>query len=55
MIRRPSAHFRDTIPLFGHHDNGLTLDNLLAAKALIEKVGSVKAAEEALAALKRLG
>jgi hypothetical protein len=34
--------------------NGLNLDALLAAKALIQKVGSVEAAEEALRALKRL-
>jgi 23S rRNA pseudoU1915 N3-methylase RlmH len=35
--------------------NGLNLDALLAAKALIAKVGSVKAAEEALHVLKKLG
>jgi hypothetical protein len=34
--------------------NGINLDALLAAKALIQKVGSVDAAEEALRALKRL-
>ena len=33
----------------------LSLDSLLAAKALIEKVGGVEAAEQALHALKRLG
>lgn len=35
--------------------NGLNLDALLAAKALISKVGSVDIAQEALAALKKLG
>ena len=35
--------------------NGLNLDALLAAKALIQKVGSVEAAEEALRAMKKLG
>jgi hypothetical protein len=35
--------------------NGLNLDALLAAKALIAKVGSVEVAEEALRALKKLG
>ncbi len=34
--------------------SGLNLDSLLAAKALIEKSGSVEAAQEALAALKKL-
>jgi hypothetical protein len=34
--------------------NGINLDALLAAKALIQTVGSVDAAEEALRALKRL-
>ncbi len=34
--------------------NGLNVDALLAAKALIAKVGSVEVAEEALAALKKL-
>ena len=35
--------------------NGLNLDALIAAKALIAKVGSVEVAQEALAALKKLG
>jgi arginine repressor len=35
--------------------NGLNLDALIAAKALIQKVGSVEAAEEALRAMKKLG
>ena len=35
--------------------NGLSLEALIAAKTLIQKVGSVKAAEEALAAMKKLG
>ncbi len=35
--------------------NGLNLDALLAAKALIQKVGSVEIAEEALRAMKKLG
>jgi hypothetical protein len=35
--------------------NGLNLDALLAAKALIAKVGSVEVAEEALRALRKLG
>ncbi len=35
--------------------NGLNLDALIAAKALIQKVGSVEVAEEALKALKKLG
>jgi hypothetical protein len=35
--------------------NGLSIDALLAAKALIAKVGSVDVAEEALRVLKRLG
>jgi arginine repressor len=35
--------------------NGLNLDALIAAKALIAKVGSVEAAEEALRAMKKLG
>jgi hypothetical protein len=34
--------------------NGLNLDALLAAKALIAKVGSVEGAEEALRVLKKL-
>ena len=34
--------------------NGVNLDALLAAKALIKKVGSVSAAEEALRVLKKL-
>ena len=34
--------------------NGLNLEALIAAKALIQKVGSIKAAEEALAAMKKL-
>jgi arginine repressor len=35
--------------------NGLSLDALLAAKALIAKVGGIEAAQEALAAMKKLG
>jgi arginine repressor len=35
--------------------NGLNLDALIAAKALIAKVGSVETAEEALRVLKKLG
>jgi arginine repressor len=35
--------------------HGLNLDALLAAKALIAKVGSVELAQEALAAMKKLG
>jgi arginine repressor len=35
--------------------NGLNLDALIAAKALIAKVGGVQVAQEALAALKKLG
>jgi arginine repressor len=35
--------------------NGLNLDALIAAKALIAKVGSVEVAEEALRAMKKLG
>jgi lambda repressor-like predicted transcriptional regulator len=35
--------------------NGLNLDALIAAKALIAKVGSVEAAEDALRAMKKLG
>jgi transposase len=35
--------------------NGLNLEALIAAKALIAKVGSVEVAQEALAALKKLG
>jgi arginine repressor len=35
--------------------NGLNLEALIAAKALIAKVGSVEAAQEALAVLKKLG
>jgi transposase len=35
--------------------NGLNLDALIAAKALIEKVGGVDVAEEALRAMKELG
>jgi hypothetical protein len=34
--------------------NGLDIEALLAAKALIQKVGSIETAEEALRALKRL-
>jgi len=34
--------------------HGLNLDALIAAKALIQNVGSVKAAQEALAAMKKL-
>jgi arginine repressor len=39
-------------PATGH---ALNLDALLAAKALIDKVGSVELAQEALAAMKKLG
>ncbi len=35
--------------------NGLNLDALIAAKALIQKVGSVEVARKALAALVKLG
>jgi hypothetical protein len=35
--------------------NGLNFEALIAAKALIAKVGSVEVAQEALAALKKLG
>ena len=35
--------------------NGLNLDALIAAKALIAKVGSLEVAEEALRAMKKLG
>ena len=35
--------------------NGLNLDALIAAKALIQKVGSVEAAEGAVRAMKKLG
>jgi len=35
--------------------NGLNLDALIAAKALIAKVGSIEVAEEALRAMKKLG
>jgi hypothetical protein len=35
--------------------NGLNLDALIAAKALITKVGGIEAAEEALRAMKKLG
>jgi arginine repressor len=35
--------------------NGLNLDALIAAKALITKLGSVEVAEEALRAMKKLG
>jgi hypothetical protein len=39
-----------------HHDaNGLTLEHLLAAKALIAKIGSVEAAKKALDVLAKLG
>jgi hypothetical protein len=34
--------------------NGLSLDALLAAKALIVKVGSIETAEQAISALKKL-
>ena len=35
--------------------NGLNLDALIAAKALIQKVGGIEMAQEALAAMKKLG
>jgi hypothetical protein len=35
--------------------NGLNVEGLLAAKALVAKLGSVEAAEEALRVLKKLG
>jgi hypothetical protein len=35
--------------------NGLNVEALLAAKALITKVGSVQAAEQAIQVLKKLG
>ena len=35
--------------------NGLNLDALIAAKALIVKVGGIEAAEEALRTMKKLG
>jgi hypothetical protein len=35
--------------------NGLNLEALIAAKALIAKVGGIEVAQEALAALKKLG
>jgi hypothetical protein len=35
--------------------NGLNLDALIAAKALIAKLGSVEVAEEVLRAMKKLG
>ena len=38
-----------------HESNGLTLEHLLAAKALIAKIGSVEAAKKALDVLARLG
>ena len=36
-------------------NNGLTLNALVAAKTLIQKAGSVKAAEQAILAIKKLG
>lgn len=47
---------RKAAPAVSHSapGNGLSLDGLIAAKALIQKVGSIEAAEEALRALKKL-
>jgi hypothetical protein len=42
-------------PLAASHKNGLNVEALLAAKALVAKLGSVKAAEEAIQVLKKLG
>ena len=42
-------------PAAASSSNGLNLDALLAAKALIAKVGSLEVAEEALRAMKKLG
>lgn len=52
--RRKRRARRATVATPAFKSNGLHLDSLLAAKALIEKAGGVAQAEAALAALKKL-
>jgi arginine repressor len=54
---RRKRHGKKTTAAASHPSsgNGLNLEALIAAKALIAKVGSVEVAQEALAALKKLG
>jgi 23S rRNA pseudoU1915 N3-methylase RlmH len=55
--RRKRRNRKAAIAAVAHptNGNGLDLDALIAAKALIAKVGSIEVAQDALAALKRLG
>jgi hypothetical protein len=54
-FRRRRRHGRKSAAAAPVAANGLTLNALVAAKDLIHKAGSVRAAEQAILAIKKLG
>jgi len=53
--RRRGRRVAASMPSSHVAGNGLNLDALIAAKTLLQKAGSVKVAEEAIRAIKKLG